>query len=279
MPLPEALQLKVNDDRILHGWAWPAPSETVGQLLLVHGLGEHARRYDRLANTLWADGWHVLAYDQLGHGQSPGPRGDLPFADALVEDLAAVYGQWGSPELPRVVLGHSLGGLVVADWISGRLSPHHKPVGIVLSSPALGAKTNLIQRFLLATLPKIFPHLCVANGVNPALISHDATVVKQYRADPLVHNRIAALLAAWIIARGSEVQQRASDWRTPTLVQYAGDDYLVDAEATWQFIQNSPAGVVTGTRFEGAYHEVYNELSQWREPAVTQLLGALRGFL
>lgn len=279
MPLPEALQLKVSDDRILHGWAWPAPSETVGQLLLVHGLGEHARRYDRLANTLWADGWHVLAYDQLGHGQSPGPRGDLPFADALVEDLAAVYGQWGSPELPRVVLGHSLGGLVVADWISGRLSPHHKPVGIVLSSPALGAKTNLIQRFLLATLPKTFPHLCVANGVNPALISHDATVVKQYRADPLVHNRISALLAAWIIARGGEVQQRASDWRTPTLVQYAGDDYLVDAEATRQFIQNSPAGVVTDTRFEGAYHEVYNELSQWREPAVTQLLGTLRGFL
>ena len=279
MPLPEALQLKVNDDRILHGWAWPAPSETVGQLLLVHGLGEHARRYDRLANTLWADGWHVLAYDQLGHGQSPGPRGDLPFADALVEDLAAVYGQWGSPELPRVVLGHSLGGLVVADWISGRLSPHHKPVGIVLSSPALGAKTNLIQRFLLATLPKIFPHLCVANGVNPALISHDATVVKQYRTDPLVHDRISALLAVWIIAREGEVQRRASDWRTPTLVQYAGDDYLVDAEATRQFIQNSPAGVVKGTRFEGAYHEVYNELSQWREPAVTQLLGALRGFL
>ena len=70
MPLPQALQLKVSDDRILHGWAWPAPSETVGQLLLVHGLGEHARRYDRLANTLWANGWHVLAYDQLGHGHS-----------------------------------------------------------------------------------------------------------------------------------------------------------------------------------------------------------------
>ena len=208
MPLPQALQLKVSDDRILRGWAWPAPSETVGQLLLVHGLGEHARRYDRLANILWANGWQVLAYDQLGHGQSPGRRGDLPSADALVEDLAAVYGQWGSPELPRVVLGHSLGGLVVADWISGRLSPHHKPVGIVLSSPALGAKTNLIQRFMLATLPKLFPHLCVVNGLNPALISHDAAVVNQYRTDPLVHNRISALLAAWIIARGSEVQYR-----------------------------------------------------------------------
>ena len=279
MPLPQALQLKVSDDRILRGWAWPVPSEAVGQLLLVHGLGEHARRYDRLANILWANGWQVLAYDQLGHGQSPGRRGDLPSADALVEDLAAVYGQWGSPELPRVVLGHSLGGLVVADWISGRLSPHHKPVGIVLSSPALGAKTNLIQRFMLATLPKLFPHLCVVNGLNPALISHDAAVVNQYRTDPLVHNRISALLAAWIIARGSEVQQRASEWRMPMLVQYAGDDCLVDAETTWQFTQNIPAGVVTSTRFEGAYHEVYNELSQWREPAVTQLLGTLRGFL
>ena len=279
MPLPQAVKLIVSDDRHVCGWAWPAPSEAIGQIFLVHGLGEHARRYDRLADTLSANGWHVLAYDQVGHGQSPGRRGDLPFADALVEDLAAVYDQWGSPGLPRVVLGHSMGGLVVADWISRRLSPDRKPVGIVLSSPALGAKTNLIQRFLLATLPKLLPHLCVANGLNPALISHDATVVKQYRADPLVHNRISALLAAWILARGSEVQRRASDWRTPTLVQYAGDDSLVDAEATQQFTQNTPSGVVTANRFEGAYHEVYNELSQWREPAVAQLLSALRAFV
>ena len=43
-------------------------------VLIVHGLGGTRGRYEQVAATLAAQGWQVVAYDQRGHGQSPGPR-------------------------------------------------------------------------------------------------------------------------------------------------------------------------------------------------------------
>ena len=48
-----------------------------GQVLIVHGLGEHAARYDPVAAALNAEGWSVLGFDQRGHGRSSGRRGTL----------------------------------------------------------------------------------------------------------------------------------------------------------------------------------------------------------
>ncbi|MGZ8494054.1 MAG: serine aminopeptidase domain-containing protein, partial [Gemmatirosa sp.] len=59
---------------------WPAAAgvPAAGALLLVHGLGEHTGRYERLAQRLNAWGFLVRGYDQYGHGQSEGGRGALP---------------------------------------------------------------------------------------------------------------------------------------------------------------------------------------------------------
>jgi alpha-beta hydrolase superfamily lysophospholipase len=79
MPLgqqPQQATAVGHDGRELCFWQWASPDHPVGQILLVHGLGEHARRYDALADVLTDVGWRVSAYDQIGHGQSPGRRGD-----------------------------------------------------------------------------------------------------------------------------------------------------------------------------------------------------------
>ena len=47
-------------------------------VLLVHGLGEHAGRYDHVARRLNGWGFAVRGYDQYGHGESGGVRGALP---------------------------------------------------------------------------------------------------------------------------------------------------------------------------------------------------------
>ena len=87
----------------------------------------------------------------------------------------------------------------------------------VLSSPALGATPNALQKLLLATLPKLLPHLCVDNGLNADLVARDAQVVQAYKADPLVHRRISAGLAAWILAQGQRTVAEAAQWTVPTL--------------------------------------------------------------
>ena len=80
-------QLSTADGVPLAWRDWPC-ADARGSVLIVHGLGEHAGRYEALAARLNGSGWRVGAYDQRGHGRSGGARGALPDADALLRDLA-----------------------------------------------------------------------------------------------------------------------------------------------------------------------------------------------
>jgi alpha-beta hydrolase superfamily lysophospholipase len=56
-------------------------------VLIVHGLGEHAGRYDPWRRRLNQWGFAVRSYDQYGHGESDGVRGGLPTSNRLLDDL------------------------------------------------------------------------------------------------------------------------------------------------------------------------------------------------
>ncbi|MFW6144178.1 MAG: alpha/beta hydrolase, partial [Candidatus Natronoplasma sp.] len=80
-----------------------------GELILVHGLGEHFRRHRRLIEKAKEHGYRVHAFDWPGHGKSKGPRGHARIEQAMdiLNDL--VEDAEGEPFL----FGHSLGGLTV----------------------------------------------------------------------------------------------------------------------------------------------------------------------
>ena len=63
---------------------------------------------------------------------------------------------------------------------------------------------------LLALLPPVLPHITVANGLDPRLISHDPDVVRDYLGDPRVHNRISPRLGRFIADGGPLVLQQAA---------------------------------------------------------------------
>jgi alpha-beta hydrolase superfamily lysophospholipase len=240
---------------------WPVPEvATLGTVLLVHGLGEHAGRYQEVAAHLRSWGFIVRAYDQQGHGQSAGARGDMLRPGSLQADLSHVIDATRQrphcADRPLVLLGHSMGGLVVARALAEQLRTVD---AAVLSSPALGASPNIVQKLLLATLPKLLPHLTVDNGLNANLVARDAQVVQAYKADPLVHRRISAGLAAWILQEGQHTLDQATQWAVPTLLLYAGDDHLVRASASAEFARSAPAALVQAHCFEPMYHEIFND--------------------
>jgi len=244
-------------------WAPAAPSR--GTVLLVHGLGEHMGRYAHVAAALCARGWQVFAYDQRGHGSSEGARGRLSAVDDLLFDLAGVIDavRARSPD-PLVLLGHSLGGLVVARFVAGGLEVprpawHREVDALVLSSPALATEMTLSQKAMLAVLGTLAPNLAVANGLKPAWISRDPAVVAAYEADPLVHDRIAPRLARFVVDGGPFVCASASRWQLPTLLLYAGSDRCVDARGSAAFAAAAPKDVVTARVFEPLFHEIFNE--------------------
>jgi alpha-beta hydrolase superfamily lysophospholipase len=174
--------------------------------------------------------------------------------------------------IPLILLGHSMGGLVAARFVSLNIRPVD---ALVLSSPALGAKLKGIDKLLLAVLPKIAPNLAVANGLDANKISHDPAVVKAYLADPLVHNKISPRLGQWIMDNGAATLQLASTWSVPTLLMYAGQDKLVDPAASRLFASLTPKSLVQSTCYEALYHEIFNEVD--RGPVFGELKAWLDG--
>lgn len=262
----------------LHVRRWPAGVATpLGTVQLVHGLGEHAGRYEHVAAALNAAGWHVLAHDLRGHGRSEGARGALPQPAALLADVTQVMDNFRDGGR-HVLLGHSLGGLIAARHVAEGLAQvparwQREVDGLVLSSPALDPGMSGLQKLLLAVLGPLAPNLALGNGLNPDWISRDPSVVAAYTADPLVHDRVTPALVRFIVDGGALVRSLAPGWRVPTLLLWAGADRCVAPSGSATFAAAAPRGVLTAREWPALAHEIFNE------PERHEVLGTLTGWL
>ncbi len=260
----ESTFLPAADGTPLAVYDWPlAPAAAVrATVLIVHGMGEHAGRYAALAQRLNGWGMAVRAYDQYGHGRSGGPRGGLSSDGRLLDDLAQVLDatRAGMPaSRPLVLLGHSMGGLVAARFVSMNLRPVD---ALVLSSPALAIPLSAVQKVLLNTVARLTPDLAVGNGLKPEWVCHNPATVAAYIADPLVHDRISGRLSHFLLDAGAVVRQRTAAWRTPTLIMWGEDDRCVDPAGSVAFATAAPAQWVTARPWPGLAHEIFNEVAQ-----------------
>ncbi len=262
----------------LHVWTPAEPA--LGTVVIAHGLGEHAGRYEHLGGVLSDAGWAVHAADHRGHGHSGGAKGAVPATETIRDDILETlrFARTSAPhtESPRpvVLLGHSMGGAFAAWAIA------HRPNAadaLILSSPAFRTDLSVMQMMLMNTMRHVAPDLVVGNGLNPRFISRDPAVVAAYIADPLVHDRVSSRLAHAILTAGSAAREAAPRWTTPTLLVYAGADRLVDPRGSDEFAALLPSSVVTTQRFEFSYHEIFNEPD--RQVAVATVVRWLQRFV
>lgn len=261
------MTLTTDDGLQLHTRHWPAAAPARGQVLIVHGLGEHIERYAHVAAALNAAGWDVHGWDHRGHGRSQGPRGDIPDHDALLRDTARVIDAVRRAGSHFVLLGHSLGGLIAARFAAealvARPAAWSRPLnGLVLSSPALDAGLSGAQKLALAVAEKVAPGLAVGNGLKPEWISRDPAVVAAYASDPLVHDRITARLTRFIVDAGARVIGDAPRWRVQTLLMWAGADRCVAPRGSEAFAAAVPPSVIATRPWPELAHEIFNEPEQ-----------------
>ncbi len=257
--------LTASDGDIIAVQDWPFTDNGLdddrprGTVLIVHGLGEHAARYAQTADAMNSWGYTVRSYDQYGHGDSGGRRGALSSDTRLLNDLADVIDgtrRLMAPNEPLILLGHSMGGVVATQFVLRKMRPVE---GLVLSSPGFDPGLSGMQKMLLATMPLIAPNLRVSNGLKLQYLCRDPSVLKAYRDDPLVHNRISVRLAKWIATRGAACIAQAATLATPTLLLYAGADRMVNPAGSSAFAQAAPARWGHVQCFDDMYHEILND--------------------
>lgn len=228
--------------------------------ILVHGAGEHSGRYQRLAEFLVDHQVATYALDHRGYGQSQGARSHVNRFSEYLDDLRAfvdwVEGQ--NPDWKRVMLGHSLGGLIALNYA---LDYPETLAGLIVSGPALKLRLKVPgwQKALLPLLSALAPRLAFPNSIAPEWVSRDPEVVQKYATDPLV---VRVATPRWFQEFQRAMQstsRRAADLAVPSLFLQGDADLLVDPEQTvavYNQVKNPDKRLRV---YPGYYHEVFND--------------------
>ncbi|TFV57655.1 alpha/beta hydrolase [Mycobacterium sp. PS03-16] len=239
---------------------WTPDTAPRGVVVLAHGYAEHARRYDHVAQRFGAAGLVVYALDHRGHGRSAGKRVYLRdisdyTADfhTLVQIAAGEY-----PQLPRIVLGHSMGGGVVFAYGAEHPGDY---AAMVLSGPAVYAQSAVKPWLVTAAkvLGRIAPGVPVEE-LDADAVSRDPEVVAAYKADPMVHHgKLPAGVARGLFTVGETMPRRAASISAPLLVVHGDQDRLIPVEGSHRLVECVGARDVHLKVYPGLFHEVFNE--------------------
>jgi alpha-beta hydrolase superfamily lysophospholipase len=243
-------------------------------IILVHGYGEHSGRYEHTASDLARAGFEVHAYDQRGHGRSSGARCHVRRFEHLLDDLedfvATVRAE--RPPLPVVVVGHSMGGLVVAAYASQR---NPEVAGVVTSGAVLAMPEDLSRARVIAirVLNWLAPRLSLASQLDPTALSRDPEVVRAYLEDPLVQRKITASLASEMLSAMKRTATAAAAVRVPMLLLHGEDDRICPVAGSRNFFEQLKVTQREFRAYPGLLHEIFNE------PEQAVVLGDLVGWI
>lgn len=288
----------------LGGWAWRPPHDPRAVVVIAHGMAEHSERYARLGEQLAEAGYAVFAADHRGHKRTAGSIekaghvADRHGWRVLRDDLAAVvsHARYVTEGVPVVLLGHSMGSLLARDLVTSNpgLVDLLVLTGVVRKPGALGgvgvlaaraegrvrgaaARSPLLDRLMSGTFNSAF---------KPARtkfdwLSRDESVVDAYADDPWCGFVCSTSFYEDMITAAQRVNfpelARRTPKALPVLVLAGSDDPVGrQGEAPAQIVQlYREAGLVdvTVTVFQGARHEVFNEIN--RDEVVDRLLSWL----
>lgn len=254
----------------LHTQEWMPAAEPRAALLLVHGYAEHCGRYARLATALADAGIHVFGYDHRGHGRSGGKRGYVASFDTLVADLAKQVARvaQAAGEQPFFLLGHSMGGLVAANFLATR---PNGLAGAVISSPLLALPQVPAWKLRASGWMSRWTPWLPVERLDGTAISRDAAEVEAYQSDPLVyHGPIRARTGTELLGGIRATAALLPRIQVPLLVFHGAADRLAPFAGGERLYAEAGSAHRTHYWEDGGYHELFNDVN--RDAATAALI-------
>ncbi len=256
------MRFTTNDNRRLRGCYWQCESP-LGTVLISHGLGEHAGRYNHVARALSTTdhgAFQVLAFDYRGHGLSPGRRGVIHGYDEYLDDLVSAvrFLERNGLRRPLTILGHSQGALIALRAAS---LPLCQVDALILSSPALelSVPVSAWKLFLANALRKIAPAFAISGRVPSEWLSTRPGFADEHRADPLVHGKVCAHAYFGMKEWGARLRSDARVFSMPLLVLGGARDQVISIDAARELVSRWGATDTTIQIDPAAAHEPLND--------------------
>ena len=273
--MPETLTVTDPDGVTIYVYRWRPTGTPRGVVHVAHGMGEHARRYDRVAEALLGAGFAVYADDHRASGRTGaegpglgnlGPRGMAGALDALHTVTAFAADQ--EPGVPVILLAHSWGSMLAqreADRWGSELA------GLVLSGSTL-----MVPEYLGVLGGD--PNAPFEPSATPYdWLSRDAAEVRKYIDDPWSGFEVAFEVPLLLELAGAP--QPSVPLELPVLVLNGSQDAVGGFSGGGAALVKAYAELgltdVTYLGYEGGRHELFNETNRdvvladlvaWLEP-------------
>ena len=239
------------------------PVETQAVVILVHGMGEYSRRYERtVVPVLLKSSFAVISYDQFGHGLTEGKKGHHPGYDYLLDSISQMIEKVEKvfPSKPIFLYGHSMGGNVVINFTLRRGSSLQ---GTIATSPFLRLAFDPPQWKLAfgKIIDKVFPSLTMPNELDLNYLSKDQHEIDAYKNDTLIHDRVSTKYSLELMKTGEWAIEHAASLTTPLLLLHGTKDQITSHLASEEFASRAK-DQVTFLPVENGYHELHHDLEK-----------------
>ncbi len=229
---------------------------------LIHGIGEYAGRYERVAAEMNSNNIAIVSMDLRGHGLTFGKRGHCAPRKDILEDIDTLieYTMTKYPGKPVVLYGHSMGGNITMDYRK-RGNKNGLLSGFLVSAPWVELVRPVTGALYVTvkTLSKIMPQFTISSGVSEKDLGNLKSV-GNYEKDTLVHKRISLLCAVDGFITGNkmavgELEDNGGAAGKPMLLMHGTDDKICSVNGS-----RKVAAVETCEYVEwpGLFHEIHN---------------------
>jgi Lysophospholipase len=238
-------------------WSIEQPQAVIA---LVHGLGEHCRRYDHLARFFNDKAYAFVGYDRRGHGRSEGKRGHTLDFEAFLDEVQSLleHCQKKYPGLPVFLYGHSMGGNLALNYMLKRKPSGIK--GLIVTGAWIKLATNppIFLIWLGKLMRMIYPAFSQPSGLDAQHISSLPKEVEAYVNDPLIHDKLTSATGIDMMKAANDLAAYRGDFAVPLLMMHGEKDMIIAPEGSRDFAQNV-SGPITHKEWPELYHEIHNE--------------------
>lgn len=241
--------------------AWLPEQPTDKALLLFHRGHEHSERWEETVQSLNLPDVAVFAWDQRGHGNSPGERGCAPDIAAVARDA-----DWFCRHVSQthniaignmIVIAHSVGAVVATTWIHDYAPPIR---ALVLGAPAFDVKLYVPLAIpALRLRQKLLGHGYVKSYVKSTMLTHDKEQAELYKQDKRIFRQIAVNVLLDLYDTSKRVVADAGAIVAPTLLLAAGNDYVVKLPVQRKFFERLSSPIKRMEVLPGFYHAIFHE--------------------